>query len=358
MKTNKVKYIFYIENQERNVIRFILHNYGKGYEYTILTENHLVDVAYCKFKIFKNVNVLPLTSFNSTCNKIIIPVTLATTHLKQITNETIHIQNLNILYKIIKRLWCSGFKKFKITNALGTLTLKFDFLLNNLKNRHKNERCFVIGNGPSLNLINMSKLKDEITLGANRSYLGFEKWGFYFNYWGIVDRLQIEEYGQEYERYLPEDTVKLFPFEYLSFLKFKNQCPVNHFYNYENFPKFSVDCDKIYLGNTVTYFLIQIAAIMGCNPIILVGVDHKYHLGIKDKNHDEKWCASDAKEETHFDDKYTSSEKQFIQPRPEKAEMAFDHASAWSIENNVEILNATPKSALNSFEKVKYEKLF
>jgi hypothetical protein len=358
MNQNKVKYIFYIENQENNVIRFLIHNYSKDNEYTILTENHLVDAANCKFAIFKNVNVLPLTSINFTCNEIIIPVTLTTTHLKQITNETIHIQNLNFLYENIKRLWYSGFKKFKITNALGNLTLNFDFLLHNLENSHKNERCFVIGNGPSLNLINMSKLKDEITLGANRSYLGFEKWGFEFKYWGIVDRLQIEEYGQEYERFLPEDIIKFFPFEYLSFLKFKNQCPVNHYYNYEDFPKFSVDCDKIYLGNTVTYFLIQIAAIMGCNPIILIGVDHNYHLNIENKSYNSKWCASDAKRDTHFDDKYTSSEKKFIQPRPEKAEMAFDHANAWSIENNVEILNATPNSALNSFEKVKYEKLF
>ena len=31
----------------------------------------------------------------------------------------------------------------------------------NFKNKHEGKRCFVIGNGPSLNKLDMSKLKDE-----------------------------------------------------------------------------------------------------------------------------------------------------------------------------------------------------
>ena len=35
------------------------------------------------------------------------------------------------------------------------------------KNLHKEERCFIVGNGPSLNKLDLTKLKDEITFTVN-----------------------------------------------------------------------------------------------------------------------------------------------------------------------------------------------
>ena len=38
--------------------------------------------------------------------------------------------------------------------------------LKQLKNIHVGERCFIIGNGPSLKKTDLSKLKDEYTIGT------------------------------------------------------------------------------------------------------------------------------------------------------------------------------------------------
>ncbi|WP_408971725.1 tetratricopeptide repeat protein, partial [Planktothrix sp.] len=43
-------------------------------------------------------------------------------------------------------------------------------------NKHWGERCVIIGNGPSLNEMDLSFLKHEICFGTNKIYLGFERW--------------------------------------------------------------------------------------------------------------------------------------------------------------------------------------
>ena len=332
-------------------------------------------------------------------NKVILPYSVLNTKLFFIENTT--FPDIKPLYQIIRRLWRLGLRNFEIYNLNGSQSFSIPHLMDELKDKHRGKRCFVVGNGPSLNNIDMSYLKDEITLGSNRCYLGYKKWGFNFTYWGIEDRLQIEEYQQEYEDNIPQETIKFYPFEYIPFLRFNNYCPYNHQYGVPDFPQFSNRVDKTYLGGTVTYVLIQLAVIMGCNPIILIGADHRFNLDIKVKDMKKPnnvfltkwmkkhfkgtlpykvlkksiqiinsnvmtkvlpskqkfWTASNAKTSTHFDDKYTKG-KRFIIPRPKRAEIAFDYAAEWGRKNGVQIFNATPGTALKSFPLISYDDLF
>ena len=46
---------------------------------------------------------------------------------------------------------------------------------------------------------------------------------------------------------------------------------------------FSIDCsDKVYIGYTVTYIMIQMAAYMGFKEIYLLGMDHDFSLDSDD----------------------------------------------------------------------------
>lgn len=309
-------------------------------------------------------------------------------------------------YPLFQKLWHAGFRKFETYSIAGSKNLAIPHLLDAFKDRHKGERCFVVGNGPSLNELDMTLLKDEITLGSNRCYLGFERFGSPFKYWGIQDNYQIQEYSREYETSLPHDLPKFFPFEYLPLLRFENACPVNITWPREAPHQFSSDPAAIYSGFTVTYMLIQIAAVMGCDPIILIGTDHKY--GIKPQSFlarkrrqlrrwasrvtrdtllyniaraakfekakaasrsgraatPQFWSAEDAGQPTHFDTSYTQSSpdsaqaKRFLVPEPELAEADFKCAANWAKENGVRILNATPGSALSVFPFQDYQELF
>jgi len=61
-------------------------------------------------------------------------------------------------------------------NIIGDNIRKFS--IEELHNMFIGERCFIIGNGPSLNETDLKKLKTEYTIGLNRIYLNFEKMGF------------------------------------------------------------------------------------------------------------------------------------------------------------------------------------
>ena len=47
--------------------------------------------------------------------------------------------------------------------------------------------AFVIGTGPSLRKIDMSKLKDKKTVTFNRAYIAFDDWGFDPTYYLSID---------------------------------------------------------------------------------------------------------------------------------------------------------------------------
>src|SRR5512135_2231307 len=47
-----------------------------------------------------------------------------------------------------------------------------------LKDSHKGERCFLIGNGPSLRSTDLSRLKNEFCFGFNRIFLAAAAPGF------------------------------------------------------------------------------------------------------------------------------------------------------------------------------------
>ena len=286
-------------------------------------------------------------------------------------------------FPAIRCLHMFGIKQFRFVGRGGQYEVRIPWLLDDLLGRHKGQRGFVIGNGPSLRETPMKALKDEVTFGSNRSFLGYDDWGFSFKYWAISDRLQIEAYREEYEENVDADAIKFFPFEYITFLRMKNACPFNISSDLIfggdkpiRFPYFSAHPSGVFMAFTVTITLIQIAVMLGCNPIILLGVDHSYpiarvkrqgsgrtanltaeipseELSRRSKLDWDFWEGNAATGATHFSDKYTSN-KIFVPPRTAWSEAAYDYCRLWGDRYGVEILNATPGSHLTSFRKVDF----
>ena len=301
-------------------------------------------------------------------------------------------------YPLLRRAWAWGFRSLCFVSFTTETTVALPHLLDEFHNRHKGQRCFVVGNGPSLQQLDMSRLKDEITLGSNRCFLGYPTWGFPFTYWGVYDKFQIEEYHAVYATHVPEACPKFFPVEYSPLMNVAQGCPVNTRWPQGVSRAFSDDPAQVYVGFTVTYMLLQIAAIMGCNPIILIGTDHRYdlrqrgysrlfrsfrrrvarqlrggaifetslaaHRTWKQHRHANPispalWSTQDATTATHFTGAYTDGGKnRFLPPEPEEAERDFECAAAWARKNTVDILNATPDSALTSFPRIDFDTLF
>lgn len=286
-------------------------------------------------------------------------------------NKSFTTPNLMLAYESYRFLRYAGFENITIRAQDWVEMIPPIDLLDNYVNRHKGERCFVMGNGPSLNDIDMSRLKDEVTFGSNRVFLGFEKWGFEVNYWGIEDRLQVEEYHGEYAEGLSDSIPKFVPFDYLTYSRMPGTVYFPLLYGngrtYPNgmtYPVFSDRPDRTYHGFTITYSLIQLAALMGFSEIYLIGIDHNYglqadKLALTSAGSDGKtWAATDAGTATHFDTRYTTNAKQFIKPRPINAEVAYACAQQWHDVNGRIIRNATPGTHLDVVETVDYDSLF
>lgn len=334
----------------------------------------------------------------SNLRRVVLPLALEDRWMRHA--QGVRTPRLDKCFDAFRRLWRCGFREFELFSLAGRRVLEIPHMLDGLVGKHRGQRAFIVGNGPSLNQLDMSRLREEITFGSNRCYLGFEQWGYAFTYWGCTDRVQIEDYAAEYEQHLPRDIVKLFPFEYLPFLDMAEACPINQSYKVLDEPGFADTPAEIYMGNTVTYTLIQAAAMMGCDPIVLVGTDHSYNLkdispqeqakdrtpsqmrrdqllgkvkrvtgvnalqrlaarsgGRAGDGEAQMWQASNATSATHFTSQYTQG-KHFAMPRPRLAENAFRSAASYAQGSGIRIVNATPGTQLRALPRVPFDSLF
>lgn len=219
--------------------------------------------------------------------------------------------------------------------------------------RHKGQRCFIMGNGPSLGNMDLSKLSDEITFGLNRIYLLFDKLPFIPTYYVSINDLVLEQFAHE--------------ISVLKMQKFINwNC--KSFYNFSDpsvaFIRISIALgDKFnrqitrpfYSGGTVTYVAIQLAFIMGFSEIYLIGVDHSF----ADKGTPNKieTRVSDV-DENHFAPDYFPKGVKWQLPDLLRSEIAYGIARGEIEKGGRHILDATAGGKLTVFEKVNFEELF
>ena len=279
-------------------------------------------------------------------------------------------QNYN-LFTIARRFSHGGVYGF---GSEGVFRLSMDQSLDDYVNIHAGRRCFVFGNGPSLKDVDMNLFKDELAIGSNRIYLGYPDWGYAFKYWTIVDSLQCEMYPKEWEENIPDESIKFFPFEYSTYFKFPNGCPLNvfatgHPNNPTNYippnpsfelaesPVFSKNSDVVFAGHNTVYIMLQLAWIMGCDPIYLLGVDHRFNIPEKDKD---KGIWRDDQSGSHFHKGYTVQQGKkldFHLPNIDAATQFFNHAQVVAKKEDRRIINLTEGSALQSFPTAKLHEI-
>ena len=86
------------------------------------------------------------------------------------------LNKIQILHKNIS-LFIWDITVADMDNQIDATTL-YDKQLDIYHNIHKDERCFIIGNGPSFDENAANLLKDEITIGCNAIGSAFKMWGF------------------------------------------------------------------------------------------------------------------------------------------------------------------------------------
>ena len=238
-----------------------------------------------------------------------------------------------------------------IVNVTGRKKKSKDFL-NSLHNKYKGQRCFILGNGPSLTPADLEKLKGEVTFASNKIYNIFSKTDWRPTYFAMFDETVAQGEGVA-EGVNGIDCIKFVREQ--GFLSYKNikgdVCYVKSIHEralLDN-PRFSEDLNNgIYTIATVTYSLFQIARWMGFSEMYLLGMDNKYKFSeLRDGTivRNEGVCdyfGEDAKNE----------------PLPSTAiatwemDVAYEYADKYSREHGFRIYNATRGGFLEKFERV------
>jgi hypothetical protein len=219
-----------------------------------------------------------------------------------------------------------------------------------LKDKYQGERCFIMGNGPSLRVTDLSRLKNEYTIGLNRIYLAFPDMGFPTSFYLSVNDLVIEQCASEIQaltmpRFVSWRARKwLDPDENLYFI-----------HTTYTGPKFARNAtERLWEGGTVTYTALQMAYHLGFSLIILIGVDHNYVTQGKPN----ETVVSQGDDPNHFHPDYFGKGFRWQLPDIQAWDYSYTVARRAIEEDGREVLDATIGGKLQVFKKVAYDSLF
>lgn len=147
------------------------------------------------------------------------------------------------------------------------------------RNKHKKQRCFIIGNGPSLRIEDLDILyhNEEICMGVNSIYELYPRTKWRPDYYFSEDTRFVDN-----KEYLP--AIKDMSIYKGVFIGDRGEAEIDEkkvevvhvqtIINKSKPAKFSHDLTKVaYFSSTVLYFCIQMAVYMGFSEIYLLGVD-------------------------------------------------------------------------------------
>lgn len=229
-----------------------------------------------------------------------------------------------------------------------------------LKDKYRGERCFIIGNGPSLNELDLTKLQNEKTFGVNAIYLNYDKMKFHPSFYVIEDYLVAEDRANEINSY-HEAQYKFFG-NYLDYILKPDSKSIlmNVLVKYtEPFdPYFSKNAVRsVGVGGSVTFICLQLAYYLGFKEVYMIGFDHNYKV-IATEVDDNNVILSKEDDENHFNPTYFGKGYRWHDPRVDRMTQGFEKARKVFEEDGRKVYNATAGGHLEVFERVDYDSLF
>jgi hypothetical protein len=219
-----------------------------------------------------------------------------------------------------------------------------------LKDIQRGQRCFIIGNGPSLKQTDLSRLRGEHTIGMNRFYMAFPELGFTTTYYLSVNSLVIEQCaGDIRELPIPK------------FLSWRSRHLIEptedtiFLHTTYTGPRFATDArGRLWEGATVTYVALQLAFHLGFQQAILIGVDHSFTT----QGAPNTTVVSQGDDPNHFHPGYFGKGFRWQLPDLEASERAYRIAHDAYQAAGRQVLDATVGGKLQVFPKVDYTSLF
>lgn len=224
-------------------------------------------------------------------------------------------------------------------------------------NTKQGKRCFIVGNGPSLKIEDLERIKQEDSFAVNRIYKIFDKTDWRPTYFFCQDTKVLEEIATNLQPVI-ESVEGVFLNAGVEIInKYKNYENVYQFllislpYD-RNLPKFSMNPAKgLYEGYTVAYACIQMAVYMGYSEIYIIGTDHNYNINK---------CSDGSVTQDNTVKNYMPGLEGnlWFLPQVEKSTLAYRKARSVCEKNGIKIANATRGGKLEEFSRIDFDSLF
>jgi hypothetical protein len=218
------------------------------------------------------------------------------------------------------------------------------------KNLYSNQRCFIIGNGPSIAYMDLTKLQNEHTIIMNKGYLLCEQGsiGMPATFYGISDKHAYNEYGHEIPNNIAKYICVFGAVPWNSSLKNVNVMDMysgNAKNKYMSSGFFQFDLEET-LAHTYTVALqmLQVAVYAGYKNIYFIGIDNNF-----------------SGYNMHF---YPDSEREKISMSNWKIDPCDDNEQAFAAaykmlkRKGINLYNAGVGGHLKALPRVNYESLF
>lgn len=217
---------------------------------------------------------------------------------------------------------------------------------------HEGERCFIVGNGPSLCVEDLKKISDYPTFASNSIFKIYPQTDWRPTYYLCVDPTYIDCHREEIIREV--DSKKFISCR----VEFPQDCNTERIFEYNKF-KINKWNDKsafvkedvsefFSVGYTVTFTALQLAFYMGFKEIILIGVDFSYPIARNSKG---KIVRTGVESSVHFY-KDSKNEQKYNVFNYEGALAAYIKAKEFADDNDITILNATKGGNLDVFDRI------
>ena len=240
-------------------------------------------------------------------------------------------------------------RHFQVFMALrGKPLIINDKKLAALKDKHKGNTAFLIGNGPSVEIKDLEKLQNIVSFCCNRFYLAYDKMKFRPTYTVSADLQMIEDFGAEIVKnsdgtvFLATEECPNIPEEFI-------WVPVKH----KRRMAFSESVyDYVLPWGSTLVAAIQIGYFMGIKKFVLYGMDHEFKF--MEKNKSDKVYRGSIGEGNHFIENYRS-EKSWSPPQFEKIEEAFKVCNNFLRAKGGWVKNATRGGKMEILERVDFD---
>ncbi|MCX6579490.1 MAG: DUF115 domain-containing protein [Candidatus Aminicenantes bacterium] len=222
-----------------------------------------------------------------------------------------------------------------------------------LKNIHKGKRAFLIGNGPSLRIEDLEKLKNEITFASNKIFLAFDQTDWRPTYYTMADHI-VAENNKETINSLKLQ--KIFAHSVGDY--FKEQKDVI----FTNPPTTEGDeswdlVKGVRAGYSVLNFDLKLAYWMGIREVYVIGVDFYFEdksirTGRFEKGNE---VIISVGEHNHFHPDYRKPGETWTIPRLDKQREEFIRARQMYEAAGGKVYNASRQTKLDAWERVDFD---